>query len=403
MKNILLLTSIYPVNREGYVGTKICHYFAKEWTKMGYNVKVLFFWSTFPKPYYWITKPFVSTLRARTSFAFPMFTFNKTEIYSKDGVEVILLPVLKILPHEAPSSKKLLRLLGRGVEILEQKKFKPDVITAHFLNPQLKAIHLIKSFYPGIKTCLVLHAWEKERMQNVYGDKYEDYLKSIDILGFRSLIQQNMFLESGLLRKKTFICYSGVPQEYISNKNKRLNNPIRNFVFLGSLYKLKKIDISFKALIKAYPQKDFQFDIIGDGGEMKKLKTLANELGISKQVIFHGRLKREEAQKILAESDCFVMVSSPEVLGLVYLEAMSHGLITVGSKGEGIDGLLLNGQNGFLVTPGDIEELANTLAKIKKMSLERLENISLKAKETAIDNTDFKAAERYANMLFNIE
>lgn len=112
MKNILLLASIYPVNREGYVGTNICHYFAKEWVKMGYNVKVLFFWSTFPKPYYWITRPFVSKLRAKTSFAFPTFTFYKTEIYFKDGVEVILLPVQKFCHmkrHQTKNAKSVRR------------------------------------------------------------------------------------------------------------------------------------------------------------------------------------------------------------------------------------------------------------------------------------------------------
>ena len=82
---------------------------------------------------------------------------------------------------------------------------------------------------------------------------------------------------------------------------------------------------------------------------------------------------------------------------------MSHGLITIGSKGEGIDGLLINGQNGFLVTPGNVEELANTFIKIKEMPLSQLESISSKAKETANENTDLKAAENYANMLFNIE
>ena len=121
MKNILLLASIYPVYKEGYVGTKICHYFAKEWVKMGYNVKVLFFWSSFPKPYYWITKPFVSSLRAKTSFAFPTFNFTETEVYTLDGVEVILLPVKKILPHAAPSETYLYKLLKEGVDILNKK------------------------------------------------------------------------------------------------------------------------------------------------------------------------------------------------------------------------------------------------------------------------------------------
>ena len=39
-------------------------------------------------------------------------------------------------------------------------------------------------------------------MQNVYGEKYEDYLKSIDLLGFRSSIQRNLFLKSSSLEKK---------------------------------------------------------------------------------------------------------------------------------------------------------------------------------------------------------
>lgn len=402
MKNILLLASIYPVNHDGYVGTNICHYFAKEWIKMGYNVKVLFFWSSFPKVYYWVAKPFVSKLRAKTSFAIPTFTFDKTEIYSIDGVEIILLPVDKIFPHQNPSDNQLLKLINEGVSILKDKDFTPDVITAHFLNPQLKVLYLIKRFYPKIRTCFVFHEWNQRRMQKLYGDKYIEYLKSIDLLGFRSTIQQQLYSQSGIVHKDTFICYSGVPEEYISKTEKFFNSNINKFVYLGSLYRLKNVDITIQALSLAYPDKDFIFDIIGDGGELKNLKKLTKKLELENNIVFHGRLSRNEAQKVLSKADSFIMVSSPEVLGLVYIEAMSHGLITIGSKGEGIDGLIVNEENGFLVRPRDINNLVSTLVSIKKLPKKVLGKISLNAKSTAVNHTDKKAAERYLNHLSKI-
>lgn len=401
MKNILLLASIYPVYKEGYVGTKICHYFAKEWVKMGYNVKVLFFWSSFPKPYYWITKPFVSSLRAKTSFAFPTFNFTETEVYTLDGVEVILLPVKKILPHAAPSETYLYKLLKEGVDILNKKGFRPDMITAHFLNPQLRALYLIKKIYPNVNTCLVLHGWQEKRMKSVYGDKYVEYLNSIDLIGFRSTIQQKKFLDSNVANKKTFICYSGVPKEYITKIDRNYTKKINKYVYLGSLYKLKNVDLTIKALYELYPNKDFQFDIIGDGGEKARLIKMCKELHIEEQVIFHGHLDRTAAQEILHNSECFIMVSSPEVLGLVYFEAMAQGLITIGSKGEGIDGLIVDGKNGFLVKPKDLNDLKNKIGKVKSMNSDELNIISQRAMNTAILNTDESAAKRYVEMLLH--
>lgn len=48
-------------------------------------------------------------------------------------------------------------------------------------------------------------------------------------------------------------------------------------------------------------------------------------------------------------SDCFIMISKNEAFGLVYLEAMSAGCITIASRGEGFDGVIIHGVNGFYV------------------------------------------------------
>ena len=50
----------------------------------------------------------------------------------------------------------------------------------------------------------------------------------------------------------------------------------------------------------------------------------------------------------LGQSDVFVLPSVNETFGMVYLEAMSQGCIPIGTSGEGIDGIIENGKNGYL-------------------------------------------------------
>ena len=76
-------------------------------------------------------------------------------------------------------------------------------------------------------------------------------------------------------------------------------------------------------------------------------------LGLESCVYFEGEKAREQVLHLMEESDIFVLVSSPETFGLVYVEAMAKGCITIGSKGEGIDGVIVNNENGYLCTPGE--------------------------------------------------
>ena len=50
-----------------------------------------------------------------------------------------------------------------------------------------------------------------------------------------------------------------------------------------------------------------------------------------------------------------------KTFGLVYLEAMARGCITVASRDEGFDGIIQDGVNGFLCKSGDETELVQYL------------------------------------------
>ena len=89
------------------------------------------------------------------------------------------------------------------------------------------------------------------------------------------------------------------------------------------------------------------------------------------------------------------MISEGEAYGLVYLEAMARGCITIASRDEGFDGVIVDGVNGFLCKAGDAGELAAIIRKINAMPPEQKRKISLNAWETAKGLTDYLAAKRY--------
>ena len=111
------------------------------------------------------------------------------------------------------------------------------------------------------------------------------------------------------------------------------------------------------------------------------------------------RIPREDIIRYLRESDVFVMISKAEIFGLVYLEAMALGVIPIGSKNEGIDGIIRDGENGFLCEAGNVEELIGLLDKIKNMESEQLSEISKEAKATAQRYSDKGVAEKYIKAL----
>ncbi len=180
---------------------------------------------------------------------------------------------------------------------------------------------------------------------------------------------------------------------------KDFSEGVRRFAFVGSLYELKNVDITLRALNKSMAGRDYTFDIVGSGAENDNLHHLVEGLGMKDHVVFHGQKKRDEAQQIVREADCFVMVSSREAFGLVYVEAMAKGCIVIGTEGQGIDGIVKHGENGFLCKARDVDGLAEVITHIASLPQERLQSISDRAVATASNLTDRKVAENYINAI----
>ena len=105
--------------------------------------------------------------------------------------------------------------------------------------------------------------------------------------------------------------------------------------------------------------------IAGTGKDLDRLKLLANELGISKQVTFLGFVPNHNLHQYRDEAHLIIVPSIfQEPFGIVGIEAMAHARAVVAHNVGGISQWLRDNENGYLIESKNIQMLAD---KIKKL------------------------------------
>lgn len=136
----------------------------------------------------------------------------------------------------------------------------------------------------------------------------------------------------------------------------------RSVIQVGNLIPSKRFSVTIDAFAKFYRQyPDATLTIIGNGPERERLKEQCRALGIADAVRFLGQLPNQFVLKELASHQFFVMPSVREGFGIVYLEAMASGCLTIGIEGEGIGSFLHHGENGYLLPPDSPDSIADRL------------------------------------------
>jgi len=397
---ILILTAEYPNPKSNYE-TPVVHFYAKEWVKMGHYVRVIHYRSVFPSFFYSVARLFKPLIKLIFKTDFIPFEKLQNAISNHlDGVEITTEPIFKFIPHTKFPTQVIKVKARQIVHENERLGYIPDVIIGHFLNPQFQLFSELRPVYPNTKFSLVLHESPTE-INRLFGEKASSYLKNINYIGFRYLEMQKIFEKYYGSSYPTFICPSGVPKAYVLDDvpDGKFKSDYLSIAFVGMLIPLKNVDITLNALASAFPEKNFSFKLIGEGMLRKKIEFQIVKNQIESQVKMFGKISRNEVQQELLNTDVFVMVSKPEAFGLVYLEAMGKGCIAVGTKKQGIDGVIQHGENGFLCEARNTDSLKNVLNQIADMSYEEKMKIAKKALSTAQKMTDEKVAYEYLQKL----
>lgn len=138
---------------------------------------------------------------------------------------------------------------------------------------------------------------------------------------------------------------------------------------ISRLVKRKGIDLVLRALPQVWRKiPDLVYVIVGYGEERKNLENINPPLpeGGKGGWEFTGSVSEEEKYGWLSACDCFILtpINDPddfEGYGIVYKEAQSFGKPVIGSRVGGVPEAV--GENGILVEPGNVEEIATAIIK----------------------------------------
>jgi len=110
---------------------------------------------------------------------------------------------------------------------------------------------------------------------------------------------------------------------------------------------------SVKNILKE--KKNVKLLILGDGYLKKDVEKIAKEEGFLERIFFVGEVLHSELKNYYACSDIFIYGSKSETQGIFVMEAMYMGLPIVALSATGINSLVLNNGNGFLITENEKE------------------------------------------------
>lgn len=352
---ILFITDLYPVKEDEKTTPKTLYNFVKEWQNQGHTVDVI-------KPNFILN----SFLRGKPFYK----TYRYGNIYNLNYWTPFWFNIKKKIPTLSNY----------------------DLIIAHMPSGILFADKLGLPFVAGI------HNSDLEILTNpLYKFRFKKRLEKA-LYNAKAIACRSFVIKDKLLKlypefeNKIFVAPSGIDAGIINHSVKPFNYSKTKILTCAKLIERKNIDKIIKACKDLY---NFELTVIGDGKLKKQLEKL------DKKVIFTGWLKPEYVYKKMQESDIFILPSVNETFGMVYLEAMAQGCITICTKNDGIAGIIKDGENGFLVEP-KTDEIKNLLIKIQNLDKNIIEKIKISSINTVKNFTSKKCAENYLQQILNI-
>jgi glycosyltransferase involved in cell wall biosynthesis len=127
------------------------------------------------------------------------------------------------------------------------------------------------------------------------------------------------------------------------------------------------IEKNLMFLLQAWTQlqEEAQLILIGGGPLQEELQDYVKTEGLE-NVHFLGMIPHDELIRsgYHRAADVFVMTSMIEVQGLALMEAQANGLVSVGINSGGTKDLIVDGENGFLIEPGDQDHFVEVIRRL---------------------------------------
>ncbi|MCD8237561.1 MAG: glycosyltransferase [Prevotellaceae bacterium] len=144
----------------------------------------------------------------------------------------------------------------------------------------------------------------------------------------------------------------------IDSKHDASKKPMVRMLFLGWLGKRKGIWDLLDVIVKHHEELKGKFKLRFGGNEFEdEIRKLLKNNHLEDVAEFEGWVNGEKKTRCLEWANVFVLPSYNEGLPISILEAMSYGMPIISTPVGGIPEVVKTGKNGFLVKPGNKEEI----------------------------------------------
>ena len=210
----------------------------------------------------------------------------------------------------------------------------------------------------GKKTILHLHCGSQ--IDDIWNDKYQFMFEHCDCGILLSESLKRKVEERVGMSDRFKVIYNPCPKINDTKQYEKKNHVL----FSGTLYEgkgYKDLIKAFAAVAAKYP--DWKIVLAGNG-ETEQAHSLAEELGISSQVVLLGWVSGEEKHRALCEAKALCLPSYAEGFPMAVLDAWAYGLPVITTPVGGIPDVAVDGENMLLFEPGDVDTLAKKLELI---------------------------------------
>ncbi len=277
-----------------------------------------------------------------------------------DTVEIIPLPWRNYVSHLMDNFR--FRLPSGFDVLIEDELNHPSLLAANSQPHPCPVISIVHNLHSSEKR----PAWQNA----VYRQIEKRYFKSVDGFIFNSNTTRDTVHALTADDKPHVIATPGgdrlgaLTPERIRQRATE-PGPLR-LLFLANVTPLKGLHVLLEAI--SFPQSAVSVDVVGsttvDSKYADEMEQFVIVHGLRSTVHFHGILDGEALVEKVQRAQVLVIPSFYEGFGIAFLEAMAFGLPAIGTAAGAIPQLITDGENGFLINPGDSKTLAKHLQEL---------------------------------------
>lgn len=242
------------------------------------------------------------------------------------------------------------------------KNWQPDLVSIH--SSKAGVLARLACYRRGIPFVFTVHGWSfaaPSPWAGVYRE-LERRLAAITpkiICVAAAICKQGLAI--GIPPTKLVTIYNAMPDVHPELRAQPgRGTPVR-IITVGRL-EPQKAHADLLRAVAQLPDKTVRVEVVGDGPLRPQLEQLAQALGLQERVTFWGY--RTDVARLLAQAHIFALISHWEAFPRSTLEAMRAGLPVVVSAVGGAAEAVVPGVTGYVIPPGDQEQLVQCLQRL---------------------------------------